>query len=139
MLATEKTFHIIVGTYITAKNVAGYTEQLLKLYDTRSKTERNHKRKAERLHESSLAVIKDTEFLLNHAKIQELAEAESDSIEQFLWLGSDLDIKKRTRAINFIMKMNKDEKDREAKKLLKEASVDYGIEDAKIEYANFES
>lgn len=120
MLKTEYTFHNIVGTHITAKNVAAYTEQLLKLFNVKAKIERNHKRKVERLNEAAIDVVKITDFLLNHAKIKELADLESESIEQVLFLASDLDITKRTKVINYIMKLNKAELDKAAKKLAKQ-------------------
>lgn len=110
MLATERTFHIIVGTNITAKTVIGYTQQLLPLFYGKAKVERNHKRKVEKLHEAALDVVKITDFLLNHVNVKALSDNEADSIEQIVYLASDLDITKRTKVINYIMHLNKQDR-----------------------------
>jgi len=109
MLNTTHTFHSIVGTNITAKVVSNYAKLLLDLFNTNSKTERNHKRKVERLADSADDVVKVTDFLLNHAKIKELADAEAGSIETVLFLASDLDIIKRKKVIDYINMLNEQE------------------------------
>lgn len=101
------TFETIVGCNITTNVVLGYAKTILDLFDTRSKTERNHKRKVERLIASADDVIKLTSFLLKHEGIIELAKLEATSIETVLFLASDLDIEKREKVINYIHELNK--------------------------------
>jgi len=85
----------------------GYADTFLPLFNNASKTERNHKRKVERLSVAAEEVVKITDFLLTHAKIKELSDAEATSIETVLFLASDLDISKRKLVIEYIYELNK--------------------------------
>ena len=103
------TFETIIGTYITTKVSLNYAKTIIDLFDSRSKTERNHKRKVQNLINSSEDVIKCTDFLLNHKNIRELADIEATSIETVLFLASNLDVIKREKVINYIHELNKED------------------------------
>ncbi len=105
------TFETIIGTYITVNISLNYAKTIIDLFDSRSKTERNHKRKVQNLINSSEDVIKATDFLLNHKNIRELADIEATSIEAtsietVLFLASNLDVTKREKVINYIHELN---------------------------------
>jgi len=106
MTQNATTFHVVAGTNITAKIVAGYAEALMPLYNQLGKTDRNHKRKVQRLYESAKDVITATNFLLKHPGISELSDQEARSIETVLFLASDLDIEKRALVIKYIEELN---------------------------------
>lgn len=109
MISTTHTFHTIVGTNITARIVSDYAKTFMDLLQTNSKTERNHKRKVEKLYNAAEDVLKVTHFLLDHKDIQALADTEATSIQTVLFLASDLEIGKRQKVIDYIMELNKEE------------------------------
>ena len=108
MLKSENTFHYITGTNITAKTTLEYCKLLSPTFNSKSKTERNIKRKVDKLLSASEDVIKSTDFLLDHIKVKELATAEAESIEMVLFLAAGLDINKRQLVIDYISELNKE-------------------------------
>jgi DNA-binding protein len=110
MQRTEHVFHFIAGTNITTKNVLQYAIGLAEHFNSKVKIERAYKRKVDRLIDAAHDVQKVTDRLLDNIQVKELTEIEADEIEKVLYLACGLTAAKRTKVINYINHLNKEDR-----------------------------